>query len=201
MSLSYKKQKRIIDFFASFFLFVALLPILAVVGVSIYFTMGSPIFFCQRRIGFKEKSFTIIKFRTMEVQKEQFSEASDELRLTSGLGKFLRSSSLDELPELLNVIRGDMSLVGPRPLLEEYLALYSAEQLKRHDVRPGITGLAQVSGRNSISWAKKLNYDIDYVENMSLRLDFVIIFKTFRMVIKRVGITDPGSNSVEKFKG
>ena len=137
----------------------------------------------------------------MEVQKEQFSEASDELRLTSGLGKFLRSSSLDELPELLNVIRGDMSLVGPRPLLEEYLALYSAEQLKRHDVRPGITGLAQVSGRNSISWAKKLNYDIDYVENMSLRLDFVIIFKTFRMVIKRVGITDPGSNSVEKFKG
>jgi len=193
--------KRLFDIFLGVLLFVLFSPFYIVVGSLIFFKMGRPIFFRQPRPGYKGKIFSIYKFRTMSDAKDENGEPlPDDLRLTR-LGKFIRSTSLDELPQIFNVLRGEMSFVGPRPLLEEYLPLYNDEQSKRHDVKPGITGWAQVNGRNAISWEEKFQYDIWYVEHQSFLLDMKILWLTFLKVIKRSDISSSTTATMEKFKG
>ncbi len=180
---------------------IILMPIYALVAILILLSMGSPILFRQQRPGEKEKIFSIYKFRTMTDEKDTNAKLlSDEQRL-HGLGKFIRASSLDEIPQLFNVLKGEMSFVGPRPLLIEYLSLYSDEQKRRHDVKPGITGWAQINGRNSISWEEKFKYDCWYVDNQSFLLDIKILWLTFLKVIKRSDINSGTSVTMEKFKG
>jgi undecaprenyl phosphate N,N'-diacetylbacillosamine 1-phosphate transferase len=163
--------------------------------------MGSPILFKQKRPGYRKKIFGIYKFRTMTNDKDTNGNLlPDEQRLI-GIGKFIRSTSLDELPQLFNVLKGEMSFVGPRPLLIEYLELYNNKQIKRHDVKPGITGWAQVNGRNAISWEQKFKYDIWYVENQSFSLDIKILWLTFLKVVRRSDISSDTSVTMEKFKG
>jgi len=172
-----------------------------IVALLIYASMGSPVVFCQLRPGLHGKPFNIYKFRTMAKLKDVDGNLlPDELRL-GRLGRVLRSFSLDELPQLFNVLRGDISIVGPRPLLMEYLPLYSSWQMRRHDVRPGITGWAQVNGRNAISWAEKFELDVWYVENQSFLLDMKIIFLTIQKVFKRDGISQNGQATMSKFTG
>lgn len=167
----------------------------------VFFKLGKPILFVQNRVGLQEKIFKMYKFRTMLNKKDsRGNQLSDEERLTT-FGRILRSTSLDELPELINVLKGDMSLVGPRPLLVEYLPLYNEKQRRRHDVPPGITGWAQINGRNSISWGNKLDLDVWYVENRSLRLDIKIILLTIRKVFIREGINPKESATMEMFNG
>jgi lipopolysaccharide/colanic/teichoic acid biosynthesis glycosyltransferase len=193
--------KRILDISFSVIGLILFLPFGLIVSILIYYKLGSPIFFTQPRVGKKGKVFNMIKFRTMlDLHDKNGEYLSDEERLTN-FGAILRSLSIDELPELINVIKGDMSLVGPRPLLVEYLSLYNDDQIKRHDVLPGITGLAQVNGRNSISWDKKFQYDIEYVKNWSLILDIKILAITVIKVFKRSGISQKGNVTVEKFDG
>ena len=197
----YRYFKRVIGFVISLIALIVLSPVILIVGILVYIKLGSPIIFKQERPGKDGKIFKMYKFRTMLDSYNKFGEAvPDEERLTK-FGKILRSTSLDELPELINVIKGDMSLVGPRPLLVEYLELYSDEQKKRHNVRPGITGWAQVNGRNSISWNEKLNLDVEYVKNLSLILDIKILFLTVYKVFKRDGINQEGNATIEKFTG
>ncbi len=193
--------KRLIDIFVSLFLLIILSPLLIIISLIIFITMGPPVIFKQERPGFKGKPFTIYKFRTMTNEKDEYGNLlPDEKRLTK-IGKFLRSTSLDELPELFNVLKGDMSLVGPRPLLMEYLNYYTEEQMRRHDVKPGITGWAQVNGRNSLSWEEKFKLDVWYVDNWSLWLDFKILFLTLIKVLKREGISAEGYATMPKFTG
>jgi sugar transferase EpsL len=193
--------KRLFDFTISALLLIFLLPIIALVFLLIKFNMGSPILFRQSRPGLKGKPFVVYKFRTMSDQKDAFGNIlPDGLRLTS-LGRFLRKTSLDELPQLFNVLMGDMSLVGPRPLLLEYLPLYSPEQAKRHLVRPGITGWAQVHGRNAISWQDRFSLDIWYVENASFIIDIKILCMTALKVLRRDGINSPDADTMKKFTG
>ena len=197
----YRYFKRVIGFVISLIALIVLSPVILIVGILVYIKLGSPIIFKQERPGKDGKIFKMYKFRTMLDSYNKFGEAlPDEERLTK-FGKILRSTSLDELPELINVLKGDMSLVGPRPLLVEYLELYSDEQKKRHNVRPGITGWAQVNGRNSISWNEKLNLDVEYVKNLSLILDIKILFLTVYKVFKRDGINQEGNATIEKFTG
>lgn len=197
----YSKIKRILDFIISLIALIVFSPIMIIVAILVYVKLGSPIIFKQDRPGKDGRIFKMYKFRTMLDSYNKFGEPlPDEERLTK-FGKILRSTSLDELPELINVIKGDMSLVGPRPLLVEYLELYSDEQKKRHNVRPGITGWAQVNGRNSISWNEKLNLDVEYVKNLSLILDIKILFLTVYKVFKRDGINQEGNATIEKFTG
>ena len=180
---------------------VILSPIILVVAILIKVNLGSPIFFKQTRIGKDNKEFKMIKFRSMRDGRDKNGELlSDEERLTK-FGKFIRSTSLDELPELLNILIGNMAIVGPRPLLVKYLPLYSEEQLKRHNVLPGLTGLAQISGRNGISWTKKFNFDIYYVEHWSLYLDIKIFFMTFYKVFKKSDINQSENETMESFNG
>ncbi|WP_458130753.1 sugar transferase [Pseudomonas sp. R3-41] len=194
-------MKRIFDVFFSMFGLLGLLPIILVCAILIRFKLGGPVFFHQLRPGLNGKPFKMIKFRTMrELNDASGQPLPDALRLTS-FGSFLRSTSLDELPELWNVLLGDMSLVGPRPLLLEYLPLYSPEQLRRHEVRPGITGWAQINGRNSIKWEDKFALDIWYVDNHTIWLDVKIIFLTLRKVVLREGIAAEGEVTMSKFKG
>ena len=194
-------MKRLFDIILSLFLLIFLSPVLIAISLYIRIKLGSPIFFTQLRPGKCGKPFLILKFRTMENITDHFgNQLSDRHRLNS-FGKILRSSSLDELPELWNVLKGEMSLVGPRPLLMEYLPLYSKRQALRHKVQPGITGWAQINGRNSISWDEKLEMDVWYVENNSLLLDFKILLITFFKVIKQDGINKKGYATVDKFKG
>ncbi len=194
-------MKRLFDIVLSFILIVLFLPFYVTVSLLIYFKMGKPILFRQLRPGYKEKIFGIYKFRTMTNEKdEKGGMLSDEKRLL-GVGKFIRSSSLDELPQLFNVLKGDMSFVGPRPLLVDYLPLYSNIQIRRHDVKPGITGWAQVNGRNTISWEKKFEYDLWYVDNQSFLLDIKILWLTLLKVLKRSDISSDSSATMEKFKG
>ena len=161
---------------------------------------GNP-FFYQERPGKDEKIFKLIKFRSMTEKKDKDGNyLPDELRMTK-YGKWIRSTSIDELPELINILKGDMAIVGPRPLLVKYLPLYNEEQRRRHEVRPGLTGLAMANGRNSLSWEEKFRYDIEYVDNVSFLLDLKIILKTIRGVLKREGVTSPNSVTVEEFKG
>jgi sugar transferase EpsL len=192
--------KRIFDLITATLGLLLLMPllILLVALVSLY---GPPVFFCQVRAGFGDKPFKMYKFRTMRNAWDTAGKLlPDDKRLTQ-LGKFLRNTSLDELPELINVIKGEMSLVGPRPLLMEYLSLYSSTQARRHEVRPGITGWAQVNGRNAISWDEKFKLDVWYVDNQSFWLDLKILWLTVLRVIKRDGISQSGHVTMEKFKG
>ncbi|GGC88375.1 sugar transferase [Flavobacterium lutivivi] len=193
--------KRVIDFLASFIGFIILLPLFIVITVFLFFANDGKPFFFQRRPGKKGKVFSIIKFKTMNDKKDAEGKLlPDEVRLTS-VGKFVRKTSLDEIPQLLNVIKGDMSLIGPRPLLTDYLHLYNEFQSRRHEVKPGITGWAQVNGRNAISWDKKFEYDVWYVDNISFVLDLRILLKTIQKVIKSEGINAQDGNSTEPFNG
>ena len=193
--------KRVIDILGSFIGLIILSPVFIVTSILVYIKLGSPIFFIQKRVGKNNKVFNMIKFRTMKNDKNKFGEyLSDEERLTP-FGKKLRSLSIDELPELINVLKGDMSLVGPRPLLVEYLELYSEKQIRRHEMRPGITGLAQVNGRNSISWSERFEMDVDYIDTYNLFLDIKILFMTVYKVIKRDGICQEGNATMESFTG
>ncbi len=185
---------------ASLALFL-LIPIIGITSFLVRKRLGSPVFFCQTRPGKNNKLFTMVKFRTMrDAVDEDGKSLSDEDRLTA-FGKKLRSTSLDELPELWNVLKGDMSLVGPRPLLVEYLPLYTHEQGRRHEVRPGITGWAQINGRNSISWTEKFQLDVWYVDNQSIWLDMKILFLTVKKVFNRDGISGGGCETMTKFQG
>ena len=196
-----KFVKRSIDVICSALGLILLSPILLIVAILVRTKLGSPIFFTQDRVGKDGKIFKMIKFRTMLDDTDKWGEPlPDEERLTS-FGKLLRSTSVDELPELINVLKGDMSLVGPRPLLVEYIPLYSKEQFRRHNVRPGITGWAQVNGRNSLSWSDRFKLDVEYVDNQNLFLDIRILFMTVYKVIKRDGISQEGHATMEKFNG
>ena len=193
--------KRLIDILAAFSGLLLLAPLMLVLAVLIRLQMGTPVIFRQARPGLGGKPFRMLKFRTMrDAFDEDGKPLPDDQRITR-LGKILRSTSLDELPELWNVLKGDMSLVGPRPLLMEYLPLYSAEQARRHDVRPGITGWAQVNGRNALSWDEKFRLDVWYVDNQSLRLDIRILFMTVRKVLVREGIYAEGEVTMSRFTG
>ncbi|MCE5981350.1 MULTISPECIES: sugar transferase [unclassified Pseudomonas] len=193
--------KRCFDILAASAGLIVLSPVIAVVAYLIRKRLGSPVLFRQVRPGLDGKPFEMVKFRTMrDAHDAQGNPLPDAQRMTS-FGSFLRSSSLDELPELWNVIKGDMSLVGPRPLLMEYLPLYDAEQLRRHDARPGVTGWAQINGRNALSWEDKFNLDVWYVDNQSLWLDIKIIFLTIKKVLVRDGISGEGEVTMSKFTG
>ncbi len=193
--------KRAFDLVLTIPALVLLAPILITVAILVRIKHGSPIFFSQQRPGFQGKPFTLLKFRTMTNARDENGHLlPDEDRLTS-FGQFLRRTSLDELPELLNVVRGDMRLVGPRPLLMQYLDLYTPEQARRHDVRPGITGWAQINGRNALSWEEKFELDVWYVDHASLWLDLKILFVTVWKVVRREGINQEGFATVEYFQG
>ena len=193
--------KRIVDVLVSAAALLALFPVIVVVAILIFRRLGSPILFRQTRPGKGGKPFEMVKFRTMlDAVDAEGNTLPDDQRLTS-FGAFLRSTSLDELPELWNVLKGDMSLVGPRPLLMEYLPLYSKEQYRRHDVRPGVTGWAQINGRNAISWEDKFKLDAWYVDNRSFWLDLKILFLTVKKVLVRDGISGEGETTMSKFTG
>ena len=193
--------KSIFDKTLALFLIILFSPIYIVVSLLIFFKMGSPILFRQKRPGYKEKIFGIYKFRTMTNEKDANGNLLPDDKRLVGIGKFIRSTSLDELPQLFNVLKGEMSFVGPRPLLEEYLPLYNEKQKRRHDVKPGITGWAQVNGRNAISWEQKFDYDVWYVDNQSFWLDIKILWLTFLKVVKRSDISSSTSSTMEKFTG
>lgn len=193
--------KRTIDIVCSGLGLIVLSPILLITAVLIRIKLGSPIFFTQDRLGKDGKVFKMIKFRTMLDAVDKWGEPlPDEERMTS-FGQLLRSTSIDELPELINVFKGDMSLVGPRPLLVEYKELYSPEQFRRHEVRPGITGWAQVNGRNTLGWSERFKLDVEYVDNYNLFMDIKILFMTVLKVVKRDGISQEGHVTMEKFNG
>lgn len=194
-------RKRAFDLIVSVSALVTLLPLLLVTAILVRSKLGSPIFFRQTRPGRDGKPFKMVKFRTMlDAVDKQGNPLPDQQRMTS-FGSFLRATSLDELPELWNVIKGEMSLVGPRPLLMEYLPLYSEEQSRRHNVRPGVTGWAQVNGRNAISWEDKFKLDVWYVDNQSIWLDLKILFLTVKKVLVRDGISGEGEVTMSKFTG
>lgn len=193
--------KRCLDFLLSLAALIILSPVLLLVAILVRCKLGSPILFKQERPGLHEKIFCMYKFRTMTDAKDADGNLlPDEVRLTK-FGKLLRSTSLDELPELFNILKGDMAIVGPRPLLVQYLPRYNERQHRRHDVRPGFTGLAQVNGRNSISWQEKFEWDVRYVENVSFLMDLRIIAKTVKVVLKRDGISSETSATMEEFRG
>lgn len=193
--------KRFFDFLLSLIAIILLSPVFLIVALLVRTKLGSPILFCQERPGKDEKIFKMYKFRSMSDERDENGQLMpDEVRLTS-FGKKLRSTSLDELPELFNILKGDMSIVGPRPLLVKYLPLYSAEQRKRHDVRPGLTGWAQANGRNAISWEEKFKYDVEYTEKYSFFMDLKIIFMTVRSVLRHEGISSESAATMEEFLG
>lgn len=193
--------KRALDFIAAFCALIFLLPVFGIIILMVRLKLGSPVFFIQLRPGLNAKLFNMIKFRTMsDARGADGKLLSDDVRL-SAFGRFLRSTSLDELPEFWNILKGEMSLVGPRPLLVEYLPLYTPEQAQRHAVRPGVTGWAQVNGRNAIDWDEKFMLDLWYVKNYSLWLDIKIIFMTIKKVLLRDGISADGEVTMAKFKG
>lgn len=196
-----KYFKRFFDFHVSIIAFTLLFPLLIIIAVLIRLKLGNPIIFKQDRPGLNEQIFTLYKFRTMSNKKnKQGVLLPDSERLTK-FGNYLRSTSIDELPGLINVIKGDMSLIGPRPLLVEYLGLYSLEQKKRHEVRPGLSGYAQINGRNALNWEDKFKLDVVYVKNVTFKNDIGIIIKTIIKVIKREGINSNNSATMEKFEG
>lgn len=183
-----KYIKRILDLILSLMALIVLMPLMIIIGILVRINLGSPIIFKQKRPGKNEKTFTLYKFRTMTDKRDiDGNLLPDEYRLTK-FGKFLRSTSLDELPELINIIKGDMAIVGPRPLLVEYLPYYTEEEKHRHDVRPGLTGLAQVNGRNLLEWDERLKKDLEYINSISVKNDLFIIFRTIINVIKRKDI-------------
>ncbi len=194
-------MKRFFDILLAFAASVVLLPLIVCTYLTILLTMGQPVFFRQTRPGLQGKLFSLIKFRTMSNARDQNGEVLlDEQRL-NGLGRVLRAISIDELPELINVFKGDMSIVGPRPLLTQYLDRYTQEQARRHEVKPGLTGWAQVNGRNSLSWDDKFKLDVWYVDNWSFRLDLRIIGMTLRIALRREGISAEGEATMSEFMG
>ena len=196
-----KFVKRPMDFTLSMMALIILSPILLLVSLLVHIKIGSPVIFTQDRPGFNEKIFKLYKFRTMTNQKDKNGRLlSDDVRLTK-FGKLLRSMSLDELPSLINILKGDLSIVGPRPLLNQYLPLYNKTQRRRHEVRPGLTGLAQVNGRNAISWNDKFKYDVKYVDNVTFLGDLKIILKTIIKVFIREGISSETGSTMEYFTG
>lgn len=193
--------KSIIDFCLSLVVLIVLFPVLFVVTVLLFIANDGKPFFFQLRPGKNERIFKIIKFKTMNDMKDSNGNLLPDASRLTKIGQFVRKTSLDELPQLINVLRGDMSLIGPRPLLPEYLPLYNETQRRRHEVKPGITGWAQVNGRNAISWEQKFEYDIWYVDYLTFKLDLKIVFLTINKVVKREGITSENSVSAEAFKG
>lgn len=196
----YRVQKRAFDFVLGLALYIVSLPVQGVVALLVFCWLGSPVLFRQRRPGLHGRVFTLVKFRTMKTATADEGVSSDIWRLTK-LGKFLRATSLDELPTLANVVKGDMSLVGPRPLLVSYLPRYSAEQARRHEVRPGVTGLAQVNGRNALSWDEKFALDVTYIDNCSFKLDVQILLATVLKVVRQSGISATGEATMSEFHG
>jgi undecaprenyl phosphate N,N'-diacetylbacillosamine 1-phosphate transferase len=198
----YRKYiKRLLDVLLSLIAIICLSFVFLIVAFLVRVKLGSPVLFKQKRPGMNEKIFLMYKFRTMTDERGEDGEfLPDDVRLTK-FGKFLRSTSLDELPELFNILKGDMSLVGPRPLLVQYLPLYNKHQKRRHEVRPGLSGLAQVNGRNAISWEEKFNLDVEYVGNVSFSLDIKIIFLTIKKVFIREGINSETAATIEPFEG
>ncbi len=193
--------KPFFDRLLALILILIFLPIMIIVALLIYLWDGRPIIFTQPRPGKDGKIFNIFKFRTMTNEKDKDGNLLPDEKRLKGIGKFIRSTSLDELPQLFNVLKGDMSFIGPRPLLVEYLPLYNKRQKKRHDVKPGITGWAQINGRNAISWEEKFEYDVWYVKNQSFWLDMKILWLTLLKVVKRDGISSNTSVTMEKFTG
>lgn len=189
------------DIVAGSLALAALWPVILFVALSVYWQLGRPVLYVEWRPGLHARSFKIFKFRTMTNDRSPDGELMPDSQRITNFGRRLRASSLDELPELWNVLRGDMSLVGPRPLLTEYLEYYSEEEARRHDVRPGITGWAQVNGRNAITWEEKFALDVWYVDNQSLALDIKILFMTIVKVLRREGVAHPGQATMPKFKG
>lgn len=198
----YKYIKRGMDFTAALMLLTVLSPLMLVVAILIKLNRDGPVLFRQERPGLNGKVFTVLKFRTMSVRTHDKSgrELSDFERM-SKIGSLLRKTSIDELPQFINILRGDMSFIGPRPLLTEYLELYSPEQMRRHEVRPGISGWAQVNGRNTITWEEKFSLDVEYVDNISFAMDVKIFVRTILNVLKQDGINTDESNTMEKFTG
>ncbi len=194
-------SKRIFDFIAALLGLVILSPIIVLLAILIRIFLGTPVLFRQTRPGYKGKPFTLYKFRTMNDARDAAGNPLPDAARLTDFGKFLRSTSLDELPELFNILRGDMSLVGPRPLLMEYLPLYSAEQMRRHDTMPGLTGWAQINGRNAIDWPTRFALDVWYVDHWSFWLDIKILFLSLWKVITREDVNQAGQATVEYFKG
>jgi len=193
--------KRCFDIFVSLIGLILLLPVMFIAAVMIRLSMGSPIFFIQKRPGYKGKPFDIIKFRTMRMPDPLKSSVEDDGERLTHLGRILRKTSIDELPEFWNVLKGDMSIVGPRPLLMDYLPRYSPEQARRHDLKPGITGWAQVNGRNAITWEERFRLDVWYVDNRSFWLDMKILWMTLVKVFKQEGISADKCATMPEFKG
>lgn len=200
-SIRYTSWKRLIDVTLASIALVLLLPLLALIAAAVRLDLGAPIVFRQARPGLGGQLFTLYKFRTMRDARDRDGALLPDAQRLTRFGRFLRSTSLDELPELFNVLRGEMSLIGPRPLLPEYLPLYSADQRRRHDVRPGITGWAQVNGRNDLSWPERFALDTYYVDHMSWRLDARILALTLLRVLRREGISQEGHATMEPFRG
>jgi undecaprenyl phosphate N,N'-diacetylbacillosamine 1-phosphate transferase len=196
-----KKYKRILDFTLALFASILFAPIFAATYIAVRKGLGSPVFFSQERPGLGGKIFKIYKFRTMTNERDENGELLPDEKRLKGVGKLIRRLSLDELPQILNVLKGEMSFVGPRPLLPEYLPLYNDRQATRHDALPGITGLAQVMGRNAISWSEKLEWDAKYVENISFKLDLQILLWTVKKVLKSDGVSKDGMATTDKFTG
>lgn len=196
-----KGIKRFIDFIIGLLALFFLFPLMLIIGLILSFHLKGNCFFVQQRPGLNGNIFKVVKFRTMSNRRDENGELLPDHERLSGFGKFIRKTSLDELPQLWNVLKGDMSLVGPRPLLVEYLPLYSDEQKRRHDVRPGITGWAQVNGRNAISWEKKFELDVWYVDNLSFALDVKIVIMTIMKVLEGRDIAQEGHVTMEKFRG
>lgn len=193
--------KRVIDILGALFLLILTSPIIIATALFIYFKVSRDVIFTQERPGLNEKIFKIYKFKTMSDERDTNGELLPDEQRLGKFGKLIRSLSLDELPQLFNVLKGDMSFIGPRPLLVEYLPIYNEAQKHRHDVRPGITGLAQVNGRNAISWEKKFEYDVYYAKNLSFMLDVKIALQTIEKVLKRSGVSKEGQATTEKFNG
>lgn len=181
--------KRILDFILSFISIIVLMPVMLIIATLVRIKLGKPVIFKQQRPGKSEKIFTLYKFRTMTDKKDEKGNLLADTKRLTKFGKALRSTSLDELPELWNILKGDMAIVGPRPLLVEYLPLYNEKQKHRHDVRPGLTGLAQISGRNTIGWEERFEEDIEYIQNVNFVTDCKIVFKTVSKVLKKEGIS------------
>lgn len=199
----YKRYfKRWLDFAIVFCVLLVMWPVLAVIAVWLHFAnKGAGAFFTQERPGKDGKLFKVIKFKSMTDERDEDGQLLPDAQRLTAVGRFIRSTSLDELPQLLNVLKGDMALIGPRPLLPQYLPLYSKEQARRHEVRPGITGWAQVHGRNAISWTEKFKLDVWYVDHVSLLVDLEVVFLTIKKVLKREGISQEGQATMEMFNG
>lgn len=193
--------KPLLDRFGALVLLVLFSPIIVLTALIIAIRMGLPVYFTQYRPGLHGKIFTIYKFRTMTNEKDSRGNLLPDSERLKGIGKFIRNLSLDEIPQLINILKGEMSFIGPRPLLPEYLRLYTPQQARRHNVKPGITGWAQINGRNAISWEEKFRYDVEYVENISFWFDLKIFFRTLKKVFIREGISQEGEATMEKFNG